>query len=104
MATTYTWDIPALDVYTHKDGRDDVVFNVHWSCVGEELGFTSKIYGTCAVPPATEAFTPYPDLTKDEVLRWIWDNGVHKQDTENQVQAQLQELITPTVQTPPLPW
>lgn len=42
--------------------------------------------------------------TQEQVLGWIWANGVDKDATEAAVAKQIQEMIAPTVQTPPLPW
>lgn len=104
MNATFTWSVTALDVYTQEGDNSKVVFNVHWSCFGNSGNVTSNIYGTCGIPSPGETFIPYDSLTQDQVLRWIWDNGVHKADTEAKVAAQIQDQITPVIQTPPLPW
>jgi hypothetical protein len=56
------------------------------------------------VPTPTGTFTPYDQLTQEQVLGWIWDNGVDKDATEAAVQQQLDNQINPPVVTPPLPW
>jgi len=104
MSTTYTWTVTAMDCYTQEGGHNDVVFTVHWTCAGAFNDFTSSVYSTCSVPAPEGSFTPYADLTQDQVLGWIWANGVDKDATQAAVEAQIQEQIAPTVQTPPLPW
>ena len=104
-SVTYTWTVTALDVYTQEGGNNDVVFNVHWTCAGSFLNqFNASVYSTCSVPAPTDSFTPYADLTQDQVLGWIWANGVDKDATQATVDAQIQQQIAPTIQTPPLPW
>jgi hypothetical protein len=49
-------------------------------------------------------YTAYADLTLDQVLGWVWANGVDKDATEANVAAQIENQINPTVVTPPLPW
>ena len=104
MSTTYTWTVTAMDCHTQEGGHHNVVFTVHWTCVGAFNGFTGSVYSTCSVPAPTDSFTPYADLTQDQVLGWIWANGVDKDATQIAVENQIKEQIAPTVQTPPLPW
>jgi hypothetical protein len=103
--TTYTWTVTAMDCYPEVDGETDVVFTVHWTCSGEDSGFTSSVYSTQSVTvDPSEPFTPYDQLTQDQVLNWIWTSGVDKDLTETAVNQQVQNLINPPVITPPLPW
>ena len=105
MATTYTWTITAMDCYPQVDNETDVVFNTHWTCSGTDGTYNASVYSTCAVPLAGEGtFTPYADLTQEQVLGWIWANGVDQNATEAAVEQQIQNLINPPVVTPPLPW
>jgi hypothetical protein len=49
-------------------------------------------------------YTPYADLTQDQVLGWVWSSGVDKDATEAAVQQQIDNAINPPVVTPQLPW
>ena len=103
--TTITWTITAMDCYPQEGGNTDVVFNVHWTCSGTDGTYNASVYSTCAVPaPSGSAFISYADLTQDQVLGWVWANGVDKAATEAAVQQQLNNQINPPVVTPPLPW
>ena len=105
MATTYTWTVTAMDAYPQVDNETDVVFNVHWTCSGVDGEYTASVYNTCSVPLSGEGtFTPYADLTQEQVLGWIWANGVDQAATEAAVEQQIQNQINPPVVTPPLPW
>lgn len=102
--TTITWTVTAMDCYPHADGQADVVFTVHWTCAGTDGTYNASVYSTCSVPAPGTGFTPYEDLTQDQVLGWCWANGVDKEATEEAVIQQLNNQINPPVVTPPLPW
>ena len=103
--TTITWTITAMNCYPQEGGNTDVVFNVHWTCSGTDGTYSASVYSTCAVPaPTGSAFTPYANLTQEQVLGWIWADGVDKAVTEAAVQQQIDSQINPPVVTPPLPW
>jgi hypothetical protein len=105
MATTINWNIVQLNCYPEKDGLTDVVFTVHWDCTGVDGEYNDRVYGSCGVTLDPEApYTPYADLTKDQVLGWIWSSGVDKDETENSVNAQIESQKNPTVVNPPLPF
>lgn len=103
--TTFNWQISALNCYPQQDDLTDVVFIAHWRCTGTDGDYTASVYSTCSLPaPDPEAFTPYEDLTLNQVLGWIWNAGVNKNATEAAVQTQINNLIDPPVITPNLPW
>jgi hypothetical protein len=101
---TTTWTITAMDCYPLAQGQTDVVFNVHWTCLGTQDEYSSSIYNTCQVEFTGRTYTPYDQLTQEQVLDWIWSNGVDQQVVEAAVEQMLEQQINPTVVTPPLPW
>lgn len=102
--TTITWSVTAMDCYPQEAGNDDVVFTVHWICAGVDGEYSTHVYNTTSVPAPEGSFTPYADLTQEQVLGWVWANGVDKDATEAAVQQQIDKQIDPPVVTPPLPW
>jgi len=105
MTTTITWTVSQMDCYPQEDGNTDVVFTVHWTCAGTDGTYYASVYSTCGVMyTAGTPFTPYADLTQDQVLGWIWASGVDKTATEAAVEQQIQNQIDPPVVSPPLPW
>jgi hypothetical protein len=82
----------------------DVVVQADWVCVASEGGFSPYVYGVATFTTPGDPFTPYQDLTQDQVLEWCWENGVDKTAIEAQLAAQLENLLKPPVITPPLPW
>ena len=105
MTITNTWAVIQMDAYPEYEGEPDVVFTVHWTLSGTDGTYTGSTYGSVGIT-LTEGstFTAYADLTLDQVLGWVWTNGVDKDATEAAVAAQIEAQINPTVVTPPLPW
>ncbi len=106
---TFTWNVIQMNCYPQADGETDVVFTVHWTASGEQtendVVYTGSSYGSCGVTyEAGTPYTPYADLTQEQVLGWIWANGVDKNATEASIQGQIDNQINPPVVTPPLPW
>jgi hypothetical protein len=101
--TTITWSITAMDCSTTETNPDTVIV-CHWTCAGTDGTYNASIYSTCSVPSPTGSFTPYSQLTQEQVLGWCYANGVDKSATEAAVEAQLQAQINPPVVTPALPW
>jgi hypothetical protein len=105
MSATITWSITSMDCYPTVGSETDVVFTVHWNCTGVQDTYSTSIYAACSVPtPSGSSFTPYSQLTQDQVLGWVWANGVDQTATEAAVQQQINNQIHPPVVTPALPW
>ena len=109
MNPTITWIIEYLQCYPQAEGQTDVVFQVGWRCNGilvdGDKTYTGTVYSTQAVTyVAGSPYTPYAQLTQDQVLGWIWAAGVNKAATEAAVQQQIDNQINPPVVQPPLPW
>jgi len=99
------WTISQLDCKPQEDGLTDVVVTAHWQCTGTQDEYSAQVYGTASFTLEQGAgFTPYADLTQDQVLGWCYANGVDKDATESSVAAQLEAQINPPIVTPPLPW
>jgi len=101
--TTITWSITAMNCSTTEQNPDTVIV-CHWTCAGTDGTYNASIYSTCSVPTPSGSFTPYADLTQEQVLGWIWANGVDQTATEAAVESQIQAQINPPVVTPALPW
>ena len=105
MTTTYNWVITALDCIPNTPEGADYVVTVHWSCNGTDGTYNGSVYSTCSLPVVQgSSFVPYADLTQEQVLGWIWANGVDQEATEAAVDQQIQNQINPPVVTPALPW
>lgn len=99
------WTISQLDCKPQEDGLTDVVVTAHWQCTDTQDEYSAQVYGTASFTLEQGAgFTPYADLTQDQVLGWCWANGVDKDATEAAVTVQIENQINPPIVTPPLPW
>lgn len=111
MSATITWVIEWMQTTPTTANPPETVITAGWRCNGAEtagtpaVNYTSTVYSTCSFRMPTEGqFTPYADLTQDQVLGWCWNNGVDKDATEASIQANIDSQINPTVIQPPLPW
>ena len=101
MAATMEWKVDNLAYYPTKDGQSKVVYEVNWRCNGTEEKdgetYSSSAAGNNMITyDADASFTAFDDLTEEQVLGWIWETGVVKADIEANVQASVDEHITPT--------
>jgi len=101
---TISWLIERLLVKPTEGSYTDVVITADWRCNGSQDNYSSTCYGSCSFAPPTGSFTPYPDLTQEQVLDWCFANGVDKNAIEANVTAQIENQINPPVVSLPLPW
>jgi len=101
---TLSWIIERLLVKPTEGSLTDVVITADWRCNGSQDQYSGTCYGSCSFAPPTGEFTPYPDLTQDQVLGWCFSNGVDQSAIEANVTQQIENQINPPVIAPPLPW
>ena len=109
---TISWLIERLLCKPVEGTLTDVVITADWRCNGTETTgsgdteqtYSGTCYGSCSFQPPSGSFTPYEDLTQDQVLQWCYENGVDKTAIEANVTAQIENQINPPVVTLPLPW
>lgn len=106
MSAQITWVIEWMQCKPQEGQYADVVITAGWRCTGVQDTCSAAIYATCAFSQPAEggSFTPYAELTQDQVLGWCWANGVDKAATEAAVQTQIDNQINPPTTQPPLPW
>ena len=102
--TTIKWIIESLLVRKTEGSLTDVVITADWRCNGTDETFSGTCYGSCSFQPPSGEFTPYEDLTQEQVLNWCYENGVDKTAIEANVTQQINDQINPPVVTLPLPW
>lgn len=107
MTTTYDWIIEQLEAYPEKEGHTDVVFSIHWRVNANDGGYAATNYGSVAVTlDKTSVFTPYENLTKEQVVSWVKSALGAQQvvDIEAGLAGQIEDLKNPPVIRPGLPW
>ena len=101
---TIIWLIERLLTKPVEGSNTDVVITADWRCNGSQDNYSGTCYGSCSFAPPTGSFTPYPDLTQEQVLDWCYANGVDKTAIEANVSLQIANQINPPVVSLPLPW
>jgi hypothetical protein len=101
---TINWVIEAMDCKPQEGDLTNVVITAHWRCNGTDGTFNATVYGTCSFSQPGEPFTPYDQLTQEQVLGWCWASGVNKDATEVNIDQQIANQVNPPIVTPPLPW
>ena len=102
--TTFTWSISSMPAYSQIDGQSDVVFEVNWQCQAQDGSYSALSVGSVPVTyTAGSPFTPYADLTQNQVWGWI-NPSIDRPAIEANLQTMIDAQKTPIVVTPPLPW
>ena len=101
---TLSWLIERLLCKPTEGSNTDVVITADWRCNGSQDNYSGTCYGSCSFAPPSGSFTPYDDLTQEQVLGWCYENGVDKTAIEANVTAQIENQINPPVVVLPLPW
>lgn len=107
--STINWTISALNCYPESEGQTNVVFTVHWRCDGSQeidgKTYHGSVYSTTGISYTSgSTYIPYANLTKEDVLGWVWNSGIDKNSIEAAVQLQINNAVNPPVITPVLPW
>lgn len=98
----YKWSISELLTVQQDAGFNDVVVIVQWLYTGTEGGYSATIGGSCnyGVNPH-QPFTPFNELTEQEVIRWV-TSSISPQQLTN-LQSNIQQKIEQQKNPPPLP-
>ena len=107
MAIGYTWNVSTVDTYPTKNGKSDVVYNVHWRLTAtddtnkdsNDNNWTATTYGAQILDTSDlSSFTAFADLTASDVQGWV--EAAMTADTvtamKARLDAQIAEKITPT--------
>ena len=106
--TTYTWTVNSMMVMPEQAGESDVVITASYTVTGSGDGYTATFSSIQRFEYTGGSFTPYGDLTEDQVVGWIKDalgeNGINsiERNLDAQIEAKKNPPLTPTVL--PLPW
>ena len=103
MAINYTWDCKTVDTKT-INGNTDTVFNVHWrlTATDDVNNKSAAVYGTQTLDTSDLSdFTAFADLTTSDVQGWVEAamGADEVQAKKDSLDAQINELVNPVVQT-----
>ena len=73
MANSYSWDIPELECYPDYEGKNNVVYCIHWRRTATDgAGHLAEVYGSQPITvDITDGFVPVENLTKAVVEGWL---------------------------------
>ena len=102
---TYKWIFSAFDCKISEEGMQDVVTTVHWRYNGtNEDGISAEVYGAQGVgEPNPDAFTPYPELSEEQVIGWM-ESVIDMEAMNANIDAQIEAIINPVNVTLQAPW
>jgi len=103
--TTFTNTITNMYTLPQVEGETDVVVNVMYQVTGVDGEYTANIGGNQQMTIQQGAsFTPYADLTEEQVIGWLDPFAIS--NAEACVQGQIDSLINPPISpsNQPLPW
>lgn len=103
--TTFTTTITNMYTLPQVEGQTDVVVNVLFNVAGIDGQYEANIDGSqeCTLTPG-QAFTPYDQLTQEQVIGWLDPQMIS--NCQACVQGQINSMITPPVSptNQALPW
>ena len=102
MTATAEWNIAQLERHL----TDGAVYTGHWTVSLEEEGESASAYGSVGFSdPDPADFTPYDELTKEQVVGWVKDALGEEQVTsvEESLANQIQKKLNPT-DASGIPW
>ena len=104
----YKWVINQINCVPKEGNLKDIVSNIYYvraasQNIDNKLIFAS-ILGimSCSTPNETD-FTPYENLTYEQVCSWLED-GLNVYEIDNNLDSQIQNIINPPIVTLPLPF
>ena len=103
----FTLTITDMMAYPEYQGNPNYVYQINWSYKGDDGTFSTAMSGSTNVPESDpQSFTPYNELTKEQVEAWIqeYTDPAIWPDFESKISGWITAQYTPPVVTPPLPW
>jgi hypothetical protein len=102
------WVISAMECMVHEEDMTDVVIIVHWRYQAREVNaekeYFAETYGATSVGvPSPDSFTPFDQLTKEQVVGWLEAELDVPKMTEG-LQENINLQINPVIVTLPPAW
>lgn len=108
MEVIYNWVISQMDSKPQEGTLTDVVITVHWrrnaTTIFSGETYFADIYGAQSFTQTpSENFTPYDQLTYEQVCGWL-ENSMDVPALDTNLVNQLELQINPPIIVLPLPW
>lgn len=90
----YNWKFPLMEC-KNEGSLEKIIVLIPWILEGEKDGFKSNVYGTASLSlPTEENFTPYEELTKEQVITWI-ESILNVEEIKENLNKKIDELAKP---------
>jgi len=104
MSITYNWTISTLDAAPSQNGLSNVVKTIHWRYRATEDTYSTETYGAANLgAPDAEHFTPFNELTKEQVEDWL-NNELDVPVMQTQLQNAIEQMKNPPIVHLAAPW
>jgi len=94
----YQWNVVQMD----RQVADGFVTTVHYNVSAVDGEFTASTYGTVGYTQEEGSYTPFEQLTKEQVVGWVQES-LNKNTVEATLATQIDAQKNP-VQASGLPW
>jgi hypothetical protein len=94
----FTWSV----VQMNRQVADGFVTTVHYNVSAIDGEFTASTYGTVGYTEEGADYTPYDELTQQQVIGWV-QTSLGKDTVEDSLAAQIDALKNPVSESG-LPW
>lgn len=106
--STKQWIISEMGVKNQEDTLQDIVIIIYWSRQATEVDggktYSTETTGTLTLlPPDPQNFTPYNQLTKQQVEGWL-DELLPVSNIDSILDDQINQQKHPQTSVLPLPW
>lgn len=108
MAIEYKWIISAMDTAVKSDELTDVVKVIHWRRSAQDIingnSYYVDTFGAIQCDePDPMSFTPYQDLTFEQICGWL-ESKLDVSKIDENLSLKLENVINPPIVQLPLPW
>ena len=101
MAVNYKWNINEMDAFIKSEGKDNVIYIVHWTYSGSEVSegkeYKSSLIGAQSFEyKPGESFVPYENTEAFEnvVIGWL-ESALDVVELKSQIETEIQQQKTP---------
>ena len=94
----FTWQVVQMDRLT----SDGFVVTVHYTVNAVDGDYSASTYGTVGYTQEDKSYTPFADLTKEQVIGWVKDS-LGQETVETALVAQIEAQKHPVIESG-LPW
>lgn len=106
MSNTYTWQIKNLTTLPQSNGQSNVVIAVEWQATATDGSNTISRSGTSRLKYVEGGFTPFGQLTEQQVISWLSQDDVNfelniKTSLDHRLESLASPPPAPVIQNPP---